>query len=263
MSMLYFFFLSFYSFPQVTGEGHGHLIAALFINCINSNVSGGVTQTNIHSLHPSLCFPISHSGLTWGKLLSLKSVLCLIRKEATAWRNGKSLSRNTAGSTVQKEPPFVLLWIQGLLFLCDSKNVPTSSFFFILFYFILFYFILLTIFLMFIFERKTETEKKREQAGKGQREGETHNLKQAPGSELSAHSLMQGLKPQTTRSWLEPKLDAWWTEPPRQPMSVYLLILTWVMIPELWDKACVRLCTPYIPLPSLHVLCLSKKIKIK
>ena len=49
-------------------------------------------------------------------------------------------------------------------------------------------------FLMFIiFER--ETERDREQAGEGQRERETQNPKQAPGSELSAQSPMQGLNP--------------------------------------------------------------------
>ena len=53
---------------------------------------------------------------------------------------------------------------------------------------------------MFIFERKTETEKKREQAGKGQREGETHNLKQAPGSELAAESPTWGLNSRSVRS---------------------------------------------------------------
>ena len=36
--------------------------------------------------------------------------------------------------------------------------------------------------------------------GEGQRERETQNLKQAPGSELSAQSLMQGSNSQTARS---------------------------------------------------------------
>ena len=39
------------------------------------------------------------------------------------------------------------------------------------------------------------------QAGEEQRETETQNLKQAPGSELSAQSPMRGLNPQTARSW--------------------------------------------------------------
>ena len=43
-------------------------------------------------------------------------------------------------------------------------------------------------FLMFIFER----DRDRVQAGDGQREKETQNPKQAPGSELSAQSLTWG-----------------------------------------------------------------------
>ena len=51
-------------------------------------------------------------------------------------------------------------------------------------------------FLMFIiFERG----KDRDQAGKGQREREAQNRKQAPGSELSAQSSMRGSNSQTTR----------------------------------------------------------------
>ena len=43
---------------------------------------------------------------------------------------------------------------------------------------------------LFIFQRERQTE---HEQGRG-RERETQNLKQAPGSELSAQSLMQGLK---------------------------------------------------------------------
>ena len=44
-------------------------------------------------------------------------------------------------------------------------------------------------------DRETETEREREaQEGKGQRERETQNLKQAPGSELSAQKPDLGLK---------------------------------------------------------------------
>ena len=53
---------------------------------------------------------------------------------------------------------------------------------------------------MFIFERDRERERDRAQAGEGQREKETENLKQAPGSELSAQSLTQGSNSQTARS---------------------------------------------------------------
>ena len=48
--------------------------------------------------------------------------------------------------------------------------------------------------LMFIFERKRERERGREERREreGQRKRETQNPKQAPSSELSAQSLMQG-----------------------------------------------------------------------
>ena len=46
---------------------------------------------------------------------------------------------------------------------------------------------------MFIFEREKERDRAREE--KGQRERETQNLKQAPGSELSAQSPTWGLNP--------------------------------------------------------------------
>ena len=47
---------------------------------------------------------------------------------------------------------------------------------------------------LFIFEREST------QAGEGQRERETQNPKQAPGSELSAQSLTRGLNSCTARS---------------------------------------------------------------
>ena len=49
---------------------------------------------------------------------------------------------------------------------------------------------------IFIFER----EKGRVQAGEGQRERETQNPKQAPGSDLSAQNPRWGSNSQTTRS---------------------------------------------------------------
>ena len=52
------------------------------------------------------------------------------------------------------------------------------------------------IFFMFIFERETD----RVQAGEGQRERETQNLKQAQGSKLSAQSLTWDSNSQTLRS---------------------------------------------------------------
>ena len=55
---------------------------------------------------------------------------------------------------------------------------------------------------MFILERETETERQRQSvSGAGaERERKTQNLKQAPGSELSAQSPTWGLNSQTGRS---------------------------------------------------------------
>ena len=85
-----------------------------------------------------------------------------------------------------------------------------------LFICVLFFFCQKNYFLMFIFERKTWHE-----WGEGQRERETQNLKQAPGSELSAQSPMWGSNPPTVRSWPKPKsrvrcLTDWATQAPLQ-----------------------------------------------
>ena len=55
---------------------------------------------------------------------------------------------------------------------------------------------------MFIFETDGETDRQtdRVRAGEEQRERKTQNPKQAPGSELSAWSLMWGLSSPTARS---------------------------------------------------------------
>ena len=53
----------------------------------------------------------------------------------------------------------------------------------------------------------------------GQRERETQNLKQAPGSELSAQSPTRGSNPQTARSRPELKSNAQPTEPRRHPIN--------------------------------------------
>ena len=56
-------------------------------------------------------------------------------------------------------------------------------------------------FLMFIYLRERERERERQSVnGVGQRERETQNLKQVPGSELSAQSPMWGSNSPTTRS---------------------------------------------------------------
>ena len=60
---------------------------------------------------------------------------------------------------------------------------------------------------MFIyFERERKRDRARE--GKGQREMETQNLKQAPGSKLSAQSPMWGSNSQTASSRPDLKSDA-------------------------------------------------------
>ena len=50
---------------------------------------------------------------------------------------------------------------------------------------------------MFIFEREWEREQAHEQVGEGQRERETQNLKQVPGSELSAQNPTRGSNPRS------------------------------------------------------------------
>ena len=62
-----------------------------------------------------------------------------------------------------------------------------------------------------------ETERDRVWEGEEQRERETQNVKQAPGSEPPAQSPTQGSNPPTARSWPEPKSDTEPTEPPRRP----------------------------------------------
>ena len=63
--------------------------------------------------------------------------------------------------------------------------------------------------------------KEHAQAGEGQREGESQNRKQAPGSELSARSPTWALNPRTVRSRPELKLVVKPTEPPRRPRPVF------------------------------------------
>ena len=75
---------------------------------------------------------------------------------------------------------------------------------------------------LFIFE----TERDRAWAGEGQKEAKTPNMKQAPGSELSAQNPMWGSNSRTVRSWPELKSDAQLTEPPRCPKSVENFKLT-------------------------------------
>ena len=68
-----------------------------------------------------------------------------------------------------------------------------------------------------------------------ERERETQNPKQAPGSKLSAQSPTRGSNSWTLRSWPELKSDAQPTEPPRRPC--YDLFLTEIFLPT-WSGNC-------------------------
>ena len=73
-----------------------------------------------------------------------------------------------------------------------------------------------------------------------QRDRETQNPKQAPGSEPSAHSLMWDLNSWTMRSWPEPKSDAQLTEPSRAPLGVLSIptIMRIFLHLEQWSRNC-------------------------
>ena len=60
--------------------------------------------------------------------------------------------------------------------------------------------------------------------GEGQRERETQNPKQAPGSEPSAQSLTRGSNPRTARSRPEPKSGAQPAEPPRRCIAAPIIL---------------------------------------
>ena len=49
-------------------------------------------------------------------------------------------------------------------------------------------------------ERERQTDRQNMSGGGAERETHTQNMKQSPGSELSAQSLIQGSNPQTLRS---------------------------------------------------------------
>ena len=61
---------------------------------------------------------------------------------------------------------------------------------------------------LFLRERETQSASRGGAERERERERETPNLKQAPGSELSAQSPRQGSNPLTSRPWPEPKMDA-------------------------------------------------------
>ena len=91
---------------------------------------------------------------------------------------------------------------------CVSQGLERCSLGWIFFFFF---------FLTFIQFWKAEGD--RAWMGEGQRKRDTQNLKQAPGSELSAQSPMRDSNSRTATSWPEPKLAAQPTEPPRRPLG--------------------------------------------
>ena len=70
-------------------------------------------------------------------------------------------------------------------------------------------------------------DRDRARAGEGQKERETQNLKQAPGSELSAQNRTWGSNSRTMRSWPERKLDTWLNHPAAPPL-VILIVWSWL-----------------------------------
>ena len=59
--------------------------------------------------------------------------------------------------------------------------------------------------MLYLFLRERERESASERLGEKQREGETQNWKQIPGSELSAQNPTWGWNPRAVRSRHEPK----------------------------------------------------------
>ena len=97
-----------------------------------------------------------------------------------------------AGSGATWDQVF-LKHLMNYWFLSDGHLIAFLRVFFLIFF---------KMFILFLRERERERERERHraQAGQGQRKGETQNVKQAPGSELSAWSLTRGSNPRTMRS---------------------------------------------------------------
>ena len=112
------------------------------------------------------------------------------------------------------------VFLQGYYLPVVSKtnSGKTQRFLFIYLFFIFF----LIFFNIYSFLRQRETE---HEQGRGRERGRHRipNRLQAPGSELSAQSPMQGSNSRTARSWPEPKSDAQLTEPPRHPELILIV----------------------------------------
>ena len=118
--------------------------------------------------------------------------------------------------SLEKSPNFLLIFFLLFVLLLNYTNFSNFKYSSFIRYMIciflsngVFCFIWLLFFLFFFFNvylflRQRETEHERGRV----REGETQNLKQAPGSELSAQSPTRGSNSRTARSWPELKSDA-------------------------------------------------------
>ena len=139
-------------------------------------------------MHPS-CQP-GEGGRDHGVLVSLG---CWNESFLTALEAGKSKVKVLANTTPGENPPPVLQAVTSSLCPHTAEQrtwklvlFSSGSLLFILFYFINMY--------LFLIGRD------RTQVGEGQREKETQNQKQAPGSKLSAQIPVRGSNPQTVRS---------------------------------------------------------------
>ena len=78
---------------------------------------------------------------------------------------------------------------------------------------------------VYFWERERESERASMSGGGAERERETQNPKQVPGSEPSAQSPTWGSNPRILTSWPEPKPEAQSTEPPRCPSYLILILI--------------------------------------
>ena len=84
---------------------------------------------------------------------------------------------------------------------------------------------------MFIFERERKRQRQSASRGGAEREREAQNPKQAPGSELSAQSMMWGLNSRTLGSWLELK-----SPPPLVLISIWVFFFQDLSQYEKWES---------------------------
>ena len=177
--------------------------AQVMISWLVGSIPALGSMLTAHSLEPALD-SVSPSLSARHSLCSCSLSLSKINKhqkfcksfychEETSGRINTETSKNYAEDIRHISFPLSALGLSANMDLC-----------FWVYWRVLFFFLIFLNVFLFIFE----TERNRAWAGEGQRERETQNLKQAPGSELSAQSLTRGSNSQTVRSWPEPKSDA-------------------------------------------------------